>query len=147
MHISSIGASVRRWHESNFGRGCLGRLGPKSFGVAQKKNDRDEILVWVKHMILWTFIMIPWSFIDLSCDSSLFSVVSAHTVFEPSTQFIFHYFIKKCIKCQISSFKTSVFFGAKQQRICIISVWKAAYTYLLVCNFTFLFELETIRSI
>ena len=40
MHISSIGASVRRWHESNFGRGCLGRLGPKSFGVAQKKNDR-----------------------------------------------------------------------------------------------------------
>ena len=78
--------------------------------VQVEENDKGWIFLWVKHMILWTFIMILWSFIDLSCDSILFSVVSAHTVFEPSTQFIFHYFIEKCIKCQISSFKTSVFF-------------------------------------
>ena len=52
---------------------------------------------WVKHMILRTFVMIVWSFIVLSCDSSLFSVFSAHTVFELSTQLIFHYFIEKVL--------------------------------------------------
>ena len=37
------------------------------------------------------------SFIVLSCDSSLFSVFSALTVFELSTLFVFHYFIEKVL--------------------------------------------------
>ena len=46
--------------------------------VQVEENDKGWIFLWVKHMILWTFIMILWSFIDLSCDSSLFSIFSAH---------------------------------------------------------------------
>ena len=62
---------------------------------------RVEILVWVKHMSethdFINFFMFLWSFIVLSRDSSLFSVFTTHTVFEISSQFIFHYFIEKVL--------------------------------------------------
>ena len=49
--MGSVGAWVRGWSESNFARGCVGRVGPQSFDLGQK-NGRIEILGWVKHMIL-----------------------------------------------------------------------------------------------
>ena len=49
--MGSVDAWARGWRESNFGRGPVGRVGPQSFGAGQK-NDRAEILGWVKYMIL-----------------------------------------------------------------------------------------------
>ena len=43
---------VSGWRESNFGIGCLGRVGPQNFAADQKKMAKVEILVWAKHMIL-----------------------------------------------------------------------------------------------
>ena len=47
--VCIVGAWVRGWRESNFGRGRVGRVGPQSFGAGQKKMAGVEILVWVKH--------------------------------------------------------------------------------------------------
>ena len=70
--------------------------GPQSFSAGQKNGRGWNFGVGETYDFMNIF-MILWSFIVLSCDSSLFSVFSAHNAFELSTQFIFHYFIEKTL--------------------------------------------------
>ena len=37
--MGSVGAWVRGWSESNFARGCVGRVGPQSFDLGQKMAE------------------------------------------------------------------------------------------------------------
>ena len=46
--VVSVGEWVREVFVSNFGMGCVGRVGPQKIWCQQKMTEVD-ILVWVKH--------------------------------------------------------------------------------------------------
>ena len=64
-----------------------------------------KVWTWVKRMTWLNFCYDSMKFIVSSCDSSLFPVFSARTVFELSTQFMFHYFTEKVLFPKIKRLK------------------------------------------
>ena len=76
--LGSAGAWVRGWCELNFDISRESRVGPQKFGANKKKMTGVETLVRVRH----DFIKFCYDSVKfcLACDSSIFSVFSAHAV-------------------------------------------------------------------